>query len=122
MPLFPIGFTRHGKTPSNLPFACAFPTHTSQWLFGDWGVRAGARESPGRPLGWQPPGPGAVPGVVAAPPLPRRRRSRPAAPCLRHPRRKEGRRGGREKERGHKGGGGQGRRKKSIRHRRINRN
>ena len=31
------------------------------------GVRAGVRESPGRPLGWQPPGPSAVPGVVAAP-------------------------------------------------------
>ena len=47
-------------------------------------MQAGARESPGRPLGWQPPGPSAVPGVVAAPPLPRRRLSRPAAPRLRH--------------------------------------
>ena len=58
--------TAFGTSPS----LCAFPTHTSQCLFGDWGVRAGARESPGRPLGWQPPGPGAVPGVVAAPPAP----------------------------------------------------
>ena len=47
-------------------------------------MRAGARESPGRPLGWQPLGPSAVPGVVAAPPLPRRHLSRPAAPRLRH--------------------------------------
>ena len=77
--------TAFGTSPS----LCAFPTHASQWLFGDWGVRAGARESPGRPLGWQPPGPGAVPGVVATPPLPRRRQSQPAAPRLRHSRRKE---------------------------------
>ena len=36
----------------------ASPTHTPQWLFGDRGVRAGARESPGRPPGlslWDPP-------------------------------------------------------------------
>ena len=47
-------------------------------------MRARARESPDRPLEWQPPGPSAVPGVVAAPPLPGRNLSRPAAPCLRH--------------------------------------
>ena len=47
-------------------------------------MRAGARESPGRTLGWQPPGPSAVPGVVAAPPLPRRHLSRSAVPRLRH--------------------------------------
>ena len=71
MPSFPISFTRHGKTAfGTSPSLCAFPTHTSQCLFEDWGVRAGARESPGRPLGRQPPGPGAVPGVVAAPPAP----------------------------------------------------
>ena len=80
MPSLPISFTRHGKNRlRNLPFALSFPTHTSQWLFGDWGVRAGARESPGRPPGWQPPGPGAVPGV-AAPPLPRRRRPARGSP------------------------------------------
>ena len=33
-------------------------------------MRAGARESPGQPLGWQSPGPSAIPGVVAAPPAP----------------------------------------------------
>ena len=37
------------------------------------------------------PGPSAVPGVVAAPPLPRRRLGRPAAPRLRHSRKGEGR-------------------------------
>ena len=108
MPSFPISFTRHGKNRlRNLPFALRFPAHTSQWLFGDWGVRAGARESPVRPLGWQPPGPGAVPGVVATPPLPRRRRSRPAAPRLRHSRRKEDKgwgRGGWSTRRGRKEG------------------
>ena len=84
---------RHGKNPllEASPFVRAFPTHTSQWLFGDWGVRAGARESPGRPLGRQPPGPSAVPGVVAAPPLPGRHLSRPAAPRLRHSRKGDGR-------------------------------
>ena len=89
--LVPIGFSRHGKDPplKASPFVSRFPTHTSQWLFGDWGVRAGARESPGRPLGWQSPGPSAVPGIVAAPPLPRRRLSRPAAPRLRHSRKRE---------------------------------
>ena len=50
------------------------------------GVRAGARESPGRPLGWRPLGPGAVPGVVAAPTLPKRRPSLPVTSRLRHSR------------------------------------
>ena len=51
-------------------------------------MRAGARESPGRPLGWQPPGPSAVPGVMAAPSLPRRRPSLPVALRLRHSRKR----------------------------------
>ena len=103
------------QNTGNPPLAISQSPAGGLWEECQWGVRAGARESPGRPLGWQPSGPGAVPGVVAAPPLPRRRRSRPAAPCLRHSRRKEGR-GGWEKEKGQRRGGGQGRRKKSIRH------
>ena len=71
-------------TPSDIPDPPASLSPVGGVL-GQWGVRAGARESPGRPLGWQPPGPSAVPGVVAAP-LPRQRLSRPAAPRLRHSR------------------------------------
>ena len=42
--LVPISYSRHSKDlPLEPPFR-AFPTHTSQWLFGDWGVRDGARE------------------------------------------------------------------------------
>lgn len=50
------------------------------------------RVSPGRPLGWQPPGPSPVPGVA---PLPRQRLNQPATPRLRHSRKgyeEEGRR------------------------------
>ena len=97
----------------NPPLAISQSPAGGIWV--EWGMQARAQESLGRPLGWQPPGPCAVPGMVAAPPLPRRRQSQPAAPCLWHPRRKEGRRG-REKEKGQRRQGGQGRRKKSIRH------
>ena len=73
----------------------ASPTRTSQWLFRDWGVRAGARESPGRPPGRPPPPPGppsqsAAPGVVAASPLgppPRQRLGLSVAPRRPHSRR-----------------------------------
>ena len=72
----------------------ASPTPTSQWLLGDRGVRAGARESPGRPPGWLPPPPeppslSVVPGVVATSPLgppPRWRLGLPVAPCWPHSR------------------------------------
>ena len=45
----------------------ASPAHASQWLFGDWGVRAGARESLGRPPGRLPPGAVAVPLPLGPP-------------------------------------------------------
>ena len=95
---------RRASAPPHSPSIChrapplarrASPTRTSQWLFGDWGVRAGARESPGRPPGRPPPPPGppslsAVPGVVAASPLgppPRRRLGLSVAPRRPHSRR-----------------------------------
>ena len=68
------------KSASFSPFR-ASPTHTSQWLFGDWGVRAGARESPGRPPGRQL----AAPGPLLPP---RRCLGLPAAPRRPHSRRK----------------------------------
>ena len=41
------------------------------WLFGDWGVRAGARESPGRPQGGRAsggrPAPRALPEAAPGP-------------------------------------------------------
>ena len=97
------------------PLIRASPTHTSQWLFGDWGVRAGVRESPGRPLGWQPQPLGlrTIPGLVAAPPL-RRHLGRPVAPRRGHSRKgrtrkkwngRIGRR--RDKEEGRKRDGGE---------------
>ena len=64
------------KSGSFSPFR-ASPTHTSQWLFGDWGVRAGARESPGRPPGRQL----AAPGPLLPP---RRHLGLPAAPHRPH--------------------------------------
>ena len=78
----------------------ASPTRTSQWLFGDRGVRAGARESPSglqggclrlpdppaRSRAWWPPRPSGLPrgGVWACPRL-------PAGRILGGSRRKEGR-------------------------------
>ena len=53
MPLFPIGFTRHGKTPSNLPFACAFNLHLHLSLPMD-----GRRSRSARPENQLAPGPG----------------------------------------------------------------
>lgn len=52
------------------------------------GVRVGARECPGRPLGWQPQplGPRTVPGLVAAPPPLRRHLGLSAAPLRGHSR------------------------------------
>ena len=59
------------------PSLCAFPAHASQWLFGDWGVRAGVRagfwggspQDPARSLAWWPP-PRSRGGVRASPRLP----------------------------------------------------
>ena len=83
-------------------------------------MRAEARESLGRPLGWQPPGPSAVPGVVAGSRLLKRRLSRHAAPRLRHSKEGQGTRKRRTRRgelvrRGESGmGGGTGRLKASI--------
>ena len=53
-----------------------FRASPSQWLFGDWGMRVGARESPGRPpCPSHPPPPRQRLG-------PRRRLGLPAAPLL----------------------------------------
>ena len=93
---FPSASLATAKTASEPPFALRFShPHLPVALRG---LGRAVRGSLGQPLGWQPPGSSAVPGVVAAPSLPRWHLIRPVAPCLRYSRKGIGRKVGNEKE------------------------